>query len=357
MRRRAAAAAIAAAGTIAAAASIALGLALSGLHTPADPEAAARVFWVAPGESLSPIAQRLDASGLLPARSLFGPRVLVLYARLIGKDRAIKSGEYDLSAAMTPLEILDKIVQGKVKMHEVTLPEGMRLDEIAIRLGEAGITDGDGFLTLARDAGFARGLGIEANSFEGYAYPETYRFRRHTAPEDVLGRMLAEFRGRLTPEDLAAVAASGFTLHEIVTLASIVEKESARIDERPLISGVYRNRLRIGMRLQSDPTVIYGIVQTRGSFDGDIRSRDLREDTAWNTYTRGGLPPSPIASPSIEAIRAVLFPADVPFLYFVARNDGSHEFSKNLTEHNSAVKRYQSKRRKKLVRSEDGERR
>ena len=128
-----------------------------------------------------------------------------------------------------------------------------------------------------------------------------------------------------------------------MTLASIVEKESAQVDERPLIAGVYRNRLRIGMRLQSDPTVIYGIVQTRGSFDGDIRSRDLREDNAWNTYTRAGLPPGPIASPSIEAIRAVLFPADVPYLYFVARNDGSHEFSTNLTAHNAAVKRYQSR--------------
>jgi UPF0755 protein len=169
--------------------------------------------------------------------------------------------------------------------------------------------------------------------------------------------MLEEFNSRLTPEDLEAVAKSGLTLHQLVTLASIVEKESAQIGERPLIAGVYRNRLRTGMRLQSDPTVIYGIVQTRGSFDGNIRSRDLREDNAWNTYRRAGLPPGPIASPSIEAIRAVLFPASVPYLYFVARNDGSHEFSTNLTAHNAAVKRYQGKRRGDLAGSGNGERR
>jgi UPF0755 protein len=296
---------------------------------------------------------------MLPAKPLFGPRVLVAYAQLSGKDREIKSGEYDLSAAMTPLEILEKIVQGAVKMHEVTLPEGMRLDEVAARFADAGITDADAFLEQAHDPGFARRVGLPAASFEGYAYPETYRFRRHTPPEEVLERMLAEFRRRFTPEDLDAVPKSGFSLHELVTLASIVEKESAQDDERPLIAGVYRNRLRLGMRLQSDPTVIYGIVQTRGSFDGDIRSRDLREDNVWNTYTRAGLPPGPIASPSIEAIRAVLHPADVPYLYFVARNDGSHEFSTNLTDHNAAVKRYQSKskRRGDLARSEDGARR
>ncbi len=354
MTWRSAAAALA--GAVALAAAVSAGIAASGLREPADPAGSSRVFWVAPGESLLPIAQRLDEAGLLPERALFGPRVLVVYAQLNGDDREIKTGEYDLSAAMTPLEILDKLVQGAVKMHEVTLPEGLRLDEIATRLSDAGITDADAFLGHARDAGFARSLGLEAASFEGYAYPETYRFRRHTPPEEVLERMLAEFNSRLTPEDHAAVKRSGLTLQQVVTLASIVEKESAQVDERPVISGVYHNRLRIGMRLQSDPTVIYGIVQTRGFFDGDIRSRDLREDNAWNTYTRSGLPPSPIASPSIEAIRAVLFPADVPYLYFVARNDGSHQFSASLGDHNRAVKRYQSKRRNDLARSENGER-
>lgn len=321
-----------------------------GLRSPAGGDAEMRSFWVAPGEALVPVAERLDQAGFLPTRALFGPRVLVAYAQLTGKDREVKSGEYDLSAAMTPLEILEKLVQGSVKLHEVTLPEGLRLDEIATRLGDTGITDPESFLALARDAEFAQSRGLSAPSFEGYAYPETYRFQRHTPPEAVLERMLEEFHARLTPEDAVAVAGSGMTLHQVVTLASIVEKESAQVSERPVIAGVYRNRLRLGMRLQSDPTVIYGIVQARGGFDGDIRTRDLRDDTAWNTYTRAGLPPTPIASPSIEAIRAVLFPAKVPYLYFVARNDGSHHFSESLTEHNGAVKRYQSKRRGDLAR-------
>jgi UPF0755 protein len=333
---------------------IGLAMTLSGLRAPADPGAPPRVFRVETGETLLPVATRLDSGGLLPERALFGPRVLVAYAQITGKDRVIKSGEYDLSPAMSPLEILEKLVQGAVKTHEVTLPEGLRLDEIAARLAEANITDADRFLARARDPEFAQGLGLRAPSFEGYAYPETYRFRRQTPPEEVLERMLAEFRARFTPEDLAAVAKSGMTLHQVVTLASIVEKESAQVEERPLISGVYHNRLRLGMRLQSDPTVIYGIMQMRGGFDGDIRSRDLREDNAWNTYTRAGLPPGPIASPSIEAIRAVLFPADVPYLYFVARNDRSHQFSSSLTEHNEAVKRYQSRRRGDLARSDGG---
>jgi len=355
MSWRAAVGAIATA--VAVAAAVAAGFAATGLRERVDPTAEPRVFWVAPGETLLPIAERLDAAGLLPDRHGFGPRVLVAYAQLSGKDREIKSGEYDLSPAMTPLEILEKIVHGAVKMHEVTLPEGLRLDEIATRFDDAGVTDAALFLARARDGAFARSLGLEADSFEGYAYPETYRFRRHTQPEEVLERMLAEFNRRLTPSDRLALSNSHLTLHEVVTLASIVEKESAQVDERPLIAGVYRNRLRLRMRLQSDPTVIYGIVQTKGYFDGDIRSHDLRDDTVWNTYTRNGLPPGPIASPSIEAIRAVLFPADVPYLYFVARNDGSHEFSVDLTAHNAAVKRFQSKRRGDVARSENGERR
>jgi UPF0755 protein len=143
-----------------------------------------------------------------------------------------------------------------------------------------------------------------------------------------------------------------------VTLASIVEKETGQKDERPTIAGVYLNRLRIGMRLQSDPTVIYGVLRTAGSFDGNLKKRHLREDNVWNTYTRAGLPPGPIASPSLEAIRAVLAPADVPYLYFVSRNDGSHVFSATLTEHNQAVKRFQQgRRRSDVARSDDGKRR
>jgi UPF0755 protein len=337
-------------------AALAVANAAAGLRTAADPNAGPRTFWLEPGEPLVRVADRLERQGFLPKRALFGPDVLVAYATLMGKDRELKSGEYDLSPALTPLEILDKLVQGAVKMHEVTLPEGLRLDEIAVRLAEVGITDDTAFLELANDPALAKRLGVPADTIEGYAFPETYRFRRHTPPEQVIERMVGELHGRLTEADRVAISGSGFTLHQVVTLASIVEKETGQKHERPIIAAVYRNRLNIGMRLQSDPTVIYGLLRTTG-FDGDIRTRDLRGDTPWNTYTRAGLPPGPIASPSIEAIRAVLAPADVPYLYFVSRNDGSHVFSTTLTEHNQAVKRFQSRRRSDVARSDDGKRR
>ena len=329
------------------AAGIALGFSVAGLREPANPDGVAKVFWVAPHEPLDPVAKRLAAEGLLPERAFFGPDVLVLYAKWSGKDRAIKSGEYDLSPALTPLQILDKLVAGKVKMHEVTVPEGLRLDEVATRLEGAGITTAAAFVSRAQDAQLAHSLGIEADTFEGYAYPETYRFRRDTPPEEILASMLEQLRARLGPDEQAALERSGMSLHQILTLASIVEKESTPGPERGLISAVFHNRLAKGMRLQSDPTVIYGIVQTRGRFDGNIRLADLREDTPWNTYTRAGLPPGPIASPSLDAIRATLHPADVDYLYFVARNDGTHTFSATLADHNRAVKRFQTRKQAK----------
>jgi len=329
------------------AAAAVVGVGAQALREPADPNGAPVVFWVNPSEPLDSVARRLDAAGLVPTREIFGPRALVWYAKLRGKDRAIKSGEYDLSPAQTPLEILQKLVLGQVKMHEVTLPEGLRLDEIAARLQVAGIADADEFLARAHDPELAHREGLSADSFEGYVYPETYRFRRDTPPDELLDKMLGELREKLTGDDLAAINASGMSLHQVVTLASIVEKESVPGPERPMIARVYLNRLQIGMRLQSDPTVIYGVLMTHGAFDGDLKVVDLREDNPWNTYTREGLPPGPIANPSLDAIRAVLHPADVRYLYFVSRNDGTHEFSETLTEHNRAVKRYQMRRQAK----------
>ena len=322
----------------------ALGQSAARLYTPAEPDGAPLVFEVTPGESLQSVARRLRANGLLPEAPLFGPRVLVLFARLTGVEREVKSGEYDLHPGMRPVEILSVLVSGAVKTYAVTLPEGLRLDEVAARLAASGLVDASRLLARARDRELAAALGVEAASLEGYLYPETYRFPRGVDVDQILGTMVEEFQSRWTDADREALAASGFTLHEAVTLGSIVEKETSVAAERGLISGVFHNRLRRRMPLQSDPTVIYGIFHTRGSFDGNIHRRDLREDTPYNTYTRRGLPPGPIASTTIESIRAVLAPADVPYLYFVSRNDGTHEFSKTLREHRRAVDQYQRRR-------------
>ncbi len=318
---------------------------LRGLASAADPEGGERVFEVAAGESLSRVAQRLSQEGLVRETPFFGPRSLVLYARLRGIDRQVKSGEYDLSVAMTPAEILEKLVSGAVKTHEITLPPGWHVRELAARLEQAGILSAEAFAERAFDPQFAHELGVEADSLEGYLFPETYRFRRGTPPEEVLAAMVDQFRAAWTDEDRARLEAYRWSLHDVVTLASIVEKETSVPEERPRIAAVFDNRLKRRMRLQSDPTVIYGILATRGEFDGNIRRRDLETDTPYNTYTRGGIPPGPIASPGMEAIRAVLAPADVPYLYFVSRNDGTHYFSTLLRDHTNAVNRFQKQRR------------
>ena len=319
---------------------------ISGLYVPAATEPSVQVFEVAPGESVSSVARRLEARGLLPDRLGFGPRVLVIVARLTGTDREIKAGEYELSPSLTPLEILERIRTGAIRTLLVTIPEGLRIDEIASRLEGGGITSASSLVQHANDPEFAASQGIEAVSLEGYLYPETYRFRRDTPAPEVLQTFVKEFRSRWTEADRELLAESGRTLHEVVTLASLVEKETAVSDERPLVAAVFVNRLSRHMRLQSDPTVIYGILKTRGEFDGNLRKRDLREDTPYNTYTRNGVPPGAIANPTIDSIRAVLEPADVPYLYFVSKNDGTHVFSRSLREHVNAVNRYQRRRRR-----------
>ncbi len=314
-----------------------MGWVASRLWVPADPAGDESVFRIGSGDTLRLVAERLHSSGLIRLQ----PWLLVTWGQLTGAERSIKSGEYDLTSSMTPVQILAKLVSGNVKTHPVTLPEGIRLDEVAERLERAQIIEAEEFLGYAREAKLAHSLGIDGESFEGYIYPETYRFRRPTPPDEILKRTVSEFHSRITEADRAHIRSSGRSLHEIVTLASIVEKETAVESERPLIAAVFWNRLRKRMRLQSDPTVIYGLIETQGHFDGDIRYRDLRADNPYNTYTRGGLPPGPIANTTIESVRAVLDPADVSYLYFVSRNDGTHEFSTTLTQHTKAVERYQ----------------
>ncbi len=320
-------------------------LAYSGLHSAAAVAGTARVFTVKDGEPLARVAQRLERAGLIESGVLFGPRVWVWYARAQGLDRSVKAGEYDLAPTLTPVEILAKLTTGEVKTYSVTFPEGLHIGEIAQRLEQAQIASRDELVKAALSPELARSLGVEADSLEGYLYPETYRFLRGTPAETVLRGMVEQFFERLTEEDRAKLAASGMTLHQVVTLASIVEKETGVAEERPLIAAVFRNRLQKRMRLQSDPTVIYGMVRSRGSFDGNLRKVDLQTDTPYNTYTRGGLPPGPIASVSMDSIRAVLSPADARYLYFVSRNDGTHYFSNTLEEHANAVRKYQRYRR------------
>jgi UPF0755 protein len=315
-----------------------------GLFVPADPSGAERSFVIKAGEPLGQVVRRLDREGLLTTRTGFGPRILVAYARLRGVDRDVKAGEYALSPALSPTEILDKIRSGDVSTFALTLPEGLNVWEVAKRIEENGIAPASAVVELARSKKFTKELGVEADSLEGYLYPETYRFERGTDPAAALRTMVQEFQARWTDRDRQLLASSGRTLHQVVSLASVVEKETGAAAERPRIARVFVNRLTRGMRLQSDPTVIYGImVASGGAFSGNLRRADLERDHPYNTYRRSGIPPGPIASVSIESVRAVLEPEKGDFLYFVSRNDGTHQFSSTLAEHNRAVTRYQRK--------------
>ena len=325
----------------------AAGLASRGLSYPASHDDTPRLFVVARGESMHSVARRLSDARLLPDSVLPSGRLLTLYARLSGADRELKSGEFELTASMTPIEMLQKIRAGDVMTVPVTLPDGLTLEEIADRVAAQRIAEREELLRLALDPDFARELGYPASSLEGYLFPETYRFARNTPAATVLRELTRQFDAVWTDADRTRLHASGFSLHELVTLASIVEKETGTPAERPRIAAVFLNRLKRGMRLQSDPTVIYGILRERGHFDGNLRRRDLEHDTPYNTYSRSGLPPGPIASTSLASIRAVLEPEPVAYLYFVSQNDGTHYFSKTLREHNNAVNRFQKRRRRR----------
>jgi UPF0755 protein len=260
-----------------------------------------------------------------------------LLAWLTGKSKVLKAGEYLFQPAMTPAAVLLLLEQGKVMVHPVTIPEGADLEKIADILAAAGWVDKKTFLRLARHPDLIADLGLDVNSLEGYLFPDTYYLSRGTQNEvDIIRMMIREFLA--VYREIGGEAEEGpLSRHEVVTLASIVEKETARDAERPMIARVFLNRLQKGMRLQADPTVIFGLPR----YTGNLTRQDLITPTPYNTYVITGLPPGPICSPGRAALLAVLEPAAGDFLYFVSRNDGSHYFSDNLAEHNRAVSEYQ----------------
>jgi UPF0755 protein len=300
------------------------------------------IFRVERGRGFSQIARSLEAAGVIP-----NARALVLVAKLKGLESRIQAGEYGFSPAQAPEEILRQLISGRVRTYTAVLPEGIRATEIAARLEAAGLANATEFLAVAFDREFVASLGIEANSLEGYLYPETYELPRDLPPRalaEILVRQFDAVWKEIEPESQHQL----LSRHEIVTLASIVEKETAAPEERPIIAAVFVNRLKRRMRLETDPSVIYGI----DNFDGNLRKRDLRnKDNPYNTYQIAGLPPGPIASPGADALRAVLKPADSDYLYFVSRNDGTHHFSRTYREHVNAVNRFQKRpKRRRSVR-------
>jgi UPF0755 protein len=292
---------------------------------------------VPPGASAETIARQLAELGL--TRHPLAFRAL---ARARGLGGQLKAGEYALSGPLSLEGILDTLARGDVVRRELTIPEGKNLDEIAALVVREGLGL-EAFLEAARDPSAVRDLDPAATDLEGYLFPDTYDLPQSPeAPQALVRRMAGRFREVIAPE-LERIAEKGLTVRQVVTLASIVELETASADERPRIAAVFLNRLEKGMPLQTDPSIIYALKRA-GRWDGNIRKRDLDVDSPYNTYRRPGLPPGPLGSPGREAIRAVLDPAETKELYFVSRNDGTHEFSETLVEHNRAVNRYQRRR-------------
>jgi UPF0755 protein len=295
-----------------------------------------------PGSGVLEIGRQLYGLGLVRHPEVF--RLLVVYKGVAGRLRA---GEYALEGEMTLDQIVDKMVRGDVVHRMVTFPEGTDIEEMARIVATQGVAPA--FLEAARDASLVQDLDPEARDLEGYLFPDTYEVepRRPDAASALVKRMVHRFREVSAPM-AEKVRESGLSLREIVTLASLVELETARKDERPHIAAVFLNRLKRRMPLQTDPTVIYAL-RRAGMWDGNIRKDDLEIVSPYNTYRVAGLPPGPIAAPGREAIRAVLEPMPSDDLYFVSRNDGSHQFSRTLAEHQRAVDLYQRHRRAQLI--------
>jgi UPF0755 protein len=283
-----------------------------------------------PGSGIRKLANELEAAGVIRNSWHF-----VLMTRLRGDAHRLKAGEYRFNNGMTPDVILRKIVSGDVDYKKFTLPEGYSMYQAAELLEQQGYFKRDAFMEKCRDKALLLRLGLNEATAEGYLYPATYNLSRGGSEEQLLEQMVGQFNKTYAGiQDVEN--ARRFSRHEIVTLASIIEKEAVSADEKPLIASVFYNRLRIGMPLQSDPTAVYGV----RAFTGKVSKADILRPSPYNTYLNKGLPPGPIGNPGIDAVKAAITPAKTDYLYFVARQDGTHQFSRTLEEHNLAVVRY-----------------
>ena len=280
------------------------------------------------------IGRRLSAAGVVPDAWTFRAAL-----RWSGRGRQLQAGEYRFDAAASPLEIVERLARGDVHTVAITFPEGLTLDEMAGIFEMRELGTASDFRAAARDASLIADFDAAAPDLEGYLFPETYPVSRRVEAATLVRTMVERFKA-VYGEVSAGRDARGLSPRQVVTLASLVEKETARPEERPLVAAVYRNRLDIGMGMQADPTVIYALRKT-GKYDGNVRRRDLSIDSPYNTYRYPGLPPGPIAAPGRAALEAVFAPADVTYLYFVSRNDGSHVFASTLREHNANVQKFQ----------------
>lgn len=290
---------------------------------------------IPPGTGPRGIERRLVDAGVVRDWLTFRAALM-----LSGRARELKAGEYRFDRPVSPNTVIDVIASGQVYKRLLTFREGLTIPEMARVFEERGFGPASAFIAAASDPSSIRDLDPEAPDLEGYLFPETYALPRDTPAAALVAQMVGNFKRVYEDARRAHADGQGLTVRQVVTLASLVEKETGRPEERPLVAAVYRNRLNAGMAMQADPTVIYAL-QKAGRYDGNIRKADLSLDSPYNTYRYAGLPPGPIAAPGRASIEAVLAPADVKYLYFVSRNDGSHVFAETLAEHNRNVFEWQ----------------
>lgn len=305
------------------------------LNTPASDDTSTAVFEVHPKESFKTIAGRLEEQGLIRSA-----RFLELYARFSHVGSKVRVGEYEIRRDARPKDVLAVIESGKSIEYSVSIPEGYNIFEIADVFSKKNIISRDGFLDLVRDPAVVREMiNQDAPSLEGYLFPETYSYTKFTTPKQIVKMMVDRFN-----ENWAKIQKIGqlpLSKSDLVTLASIIEKETGAPEERPLIASVFYNRLEKKMRLQTDPTVIYGVWEKTGSWDRNISKKDLTTPSKYNTYTFTGLPYAPIANPGFDALKAAALPATSEYLFFVSKNNGTHIFSKDLKGHVEAIAKFQ----------------
>ncbi len=286
------------------------------------------------GWGVRTIAEALKREGVLTKKTLFVGRYRLFFHRA-----ALKAGQYEMAAPSTPQAVLDALGRGLVYLRPVTVAEGLTALETFPLFVAAGFGREEAFKKASMDTSALGVLDPLAADLEGYLFPETYRLPKGISASEILSKMVEQFRGVLTEPWRRRAAALGFSVRDAVILASMIEKETGRPEEKPLVSSVFHNRLRADMRLECDPTIIYALKKA-GTYDGKLHGKDLRFDSPYNTYLHAGLPPGPICNPGRSSLEAALHPADTGFLYFVARHDGSHQFSRTLREHNRAVDEY-----------------
>jgi UPF0755 protein len=304
------------------------------MHQPYRGFASAQFVEVPAGAGTRSIGQRLADAGVVPDAWTFRAAL-----RWSGRGRDLQAGEYRFEVASSPLDIVERLARGDVYQVAITFPEGLTIDEMAAIFEMRELGTAKDFRAAARDVSAIASLDPAARDLEGYLFPETYPVSRRVDAAMLVTAMVERFKA-VYAEASGRRDTRGLSARQIVTLASLVEKETARAEERPVVAAVYRNRLDIGMGMQADPTVIYALRKT-GKYNGNIRRKDLSLDSPYNTYRYRGLPPGPIAAPGRAAIEAALAPADVKYLYFVSRNDGSHVFAETLREHNANVQKFQ----------------